>query len=347
MEEITTTTTEDGIFEASVSDVSEAGREAGSPPASSGVSNDAAAGNGSERNHKKVNVNRVVFIVSGLALPILSFLIFWLYVNFNTFILAFQKPSTYEWTLDNFVQFWDQLTRAGGTIGIALRNTLIYFAESVLLLFLNLIIAYFLYKKIFGYKVFRIIFYLPAIISAVVMTTVFAEFIKPHGPLGTIVGWFGGSMKPEGLLGQNATATWAIVAYNIWVGFTGMLLFHGALARIPYEIIEAAKLDGCGPIRECRSIIFPLVWPTFSTLLIFHLTGLFTASGPILLFTNGEFETTTISYWIFTQVYGTGAVGGSGNYGLVSAAGLCFTAVGLPIILLVRKLVEKIPVAEY
>ena len=87
-------------------------------------------------------------------------------------------------------------------------------------------------------------------------------------------------------------------------------------------------------------------------MLIFNLTGLFTASGPILLFTPEIYEATayktmTISYWIFTQVYGTGGLGGSGYYGVVSAAGICFTLVGVPIILLVRKLLDKIPVVEY
>ena len=85
-------------------------------------------------------------------------------MNFNSFLLAFQEPRTYEWTLNNFAQFWDELTREGGTIGIALGNTLIYFAVGIIMLFLNLVASYFLYKKIFMYKTFRIIFYLPAII---------------------------------------------------------------------------------------------------------------------------------------------------------------------------------------
>ncbi len=296
---------------------------------------------------RKINVNRTLFIVLGIALPILSFLIFWLGVNFSSFILAFRRSSTGEWTMDNFAQFWDELTRDGGQIGIAVRNTSIYFAKDLVMLFVNLLLAFFLYKKLFMYKAFRIVFYLPAIISGVVMTTVFAEFIKPQGPLGSIVKSLGGAIPEVGLLGQSSTATITIVIYCIWTGFTGMLMFHGSLARIPVEIIEAARLDGCGPFRECVSIVFPLIWPMFSSLFIFQMTGLFTAGGPILLFTQGKNETTTVSYWIFTQVYGSGAIGGTGTYGLVSAAGLCFTAVGLPIILLARHLVEKVPVVEY
>ncbi len=300
------------------------------------------------RRKKKWNVNRGVFIAVGVTLPILSFIIFWVSVNFNTLLLAFQKPQTGEWTMDNFRTFWDELTSENGDINIALRNTIIYFAEGILMLFVNLFVAYFLYKKIYMYKVFRIVFYLPAIVSAVVLTSIFSEFIKPQGPLGVILNSLGHPLPTEGLLGRTATATWTIIAYCIWTGFTGMLMFHGSLARIPVDVIEAAKLDGCGPFRELVSIIFPLIWPMFSTLLIFQMTTLFTASGPILLFDSlNQYQTQTVSYWIFRQVYGSGQAGGSGFYGVVSAAGLCFTIVGVPVILLVRKIIERIPAVEY
>lgn len=293
--------------------------------------------------------NRKIFIVSLLVLPILQWLVFWLYVNINSFMLAFQTPKTYEWTFSNFRQFWYELTSAGGTIGLAVTNTFIYFALNIVLMFLTLIVAYFFYKKIAGYKVFRIIFYFPAIISGVAMVTVFTAFISTNGPLGSILSAFGIQMLPEGLLHNSNTATPTIIAFCVWTGFTtNVLLFGGAFARIPVELIESARLDGCGPTRELFQITLPLIWPTMSTMLIFSLTGIFAASGPILLFdpSNG-YKTMTISYWIFSQVYGSGAVGGSGSYGLVSAAGLVFTLVGVPIILFVRWLVEKVPTVEY
>ena len=75
--------------------------------------------------------------------------------------------------------------------------------------------------------------------------------------------------------------------------------------------------------------------------------GIFSASGPVLLFTQGEYETTTISYWMFSQIYGGGGYGGASSYGLVSAMGLCLTIVAVPLTVFVRKLVEKIPAVEY
>lgn len=301
------------------------------------------------RMREKNSPGRKVFIVAMLAIPVLHWLVFWFYVNFSSFILAFQTPRTYEWTWSNFEQFWFELTAPGGAIGLAVINTLKYFALNIVLMVFNLIVAYFFYKEIAGYKVFRIIFYLPAIISGVAMVAVYTEFIKTSGPLGTIAEIFGITMRPEGLLNNSDTATTTILMYNVWTGFTtNVLLFSGALTRIPVELIESARLDGCGPVRELIKITIPLIWPTMSTMVIFALTGIFGASGPILLFDpDASYGTMTISFWIFKQVYGSGAIGGTGSYGLVSAAGLCFTLVGVPLIMFTRWLLNKIPVVEY
>jgi ABC-type sugar transport system permease subunit len=137
-----------------------------------------------------------------------------------------------------------------------------------------------------------------------------------------------------------------IVLYTIWTGFSAnILLFIGAMTRIPIEVFEAAKLEGCKPFKEFTSIVFPLIWPTISTMLILSFTGLFSSSGPILLFgaQSKVYETTTISYWIFKEVY----EGGLGGINAVSATGLCFTMVAVPLILFVRWLAEKVPDVEY
>lgn len=299
--------------------------------------------------HTAKKRKETLFLICMLALPVLQWLVFWLYVNFSSIMLAFQDQRTSEFTFTNFAMFWESLISPYGEIRIALKNTLIYFCTSLFVIMpIALVISYFLYKRVIFYKGFRVIFYLPAIISGVAMVAVFTNFIDPTGPLGTIVKLFGGEIPPEGLLGRPTTATWTIVAYCIWTGFCGnILLFSGAMARVPIDVLESAKLEGISPTRELLSIVFPLIWPTVSTQIIFVFTGLFTSSGPILLFTNGSNDTTTISFWIFSQVYGNGAVGGSGSYNLVSATGLCFTVVGVPIILFVRWLMEKIPAVEY
>lgn len=296
-------------------------------------------------NMKKSRKRELIFITLMLAVPVLNWLVFWLYVNSSTIFLAFQDARTGAFTFNNFVTFWDNLTMPGGEIGIALKNTIIYFLTSLFVIMpLSLFISYFLYKKIFMYKFFRVIFYLPAIISGVALVAVYSNFINPNGPLSYVFKLFGQKIPPEGLLARPETATWTIVGYCIWTGFSGyILLFSGGMARIPTEVLESAKLDGCGLLEELIQVILPMMWPTVSTQIILLFTGIFSASGPILLFTNGNAETTTISFWIFEQVYGDRL----SSYNIVSATGLVFTVLGVPIILLIRWLMEKINVVEY
>ena len=300
-----------------------------------------------EKKKKPINKSQVAFIICGLALPIISFLVFYVYVNFSSFVLAFQDNRTGEFTWNNFLGVIESMQDPRGTLSIALKNTLKYFLTNIGLMFANLIFSYFIYKKIFGWKFFRIVFYMPAIIPGLVLSACFAEFIKPTGPVGVIAEMIGKPLPIEGLLQNAKTATPVLIFFTVFTGFTQMLFYHGALARIPMEVIEAAKLDGCGPARECFQIVLPLIWPTFSTMLVLQMAGIFGASGPILYFTQGKFDTTTLAYWMFTEVYGNGTFGGTGTYGAVSAAGMIFTAIGLPIILFVKWLTEKIEVVEY
>ena len=105
--------------------------------------------------------------------------------------------------------------------------------------------------------------------------------------------------------------------------------------------------------QELRQIVLGVITsiPRVWWLILLSLTSFFSTSGPILLFApDGHAGTTTLSYWIFKQVYGSGefgTAGGTQNYGLVSAAGLVFTVIWVPVILFVRWLMEKVPTVEY
>lgn len=290
------------------------------------------------------------FIVALLIIPIINWLIFWLYINIDSILLAFQDARTGAFTFANFELFWDKLTNPiANEIGIALKNTLIYFSSTVLLVLpISFIIAFFFYKKITGHKIFRIIFYLPAIISGIALVAAYKEMVAPYGIISKFLASMGVKIPAGGLLYDNKTATTMIVIFSVMTSFTSnVLLFSGAMARVPTEVLESARLEGCSPFREAIEIIFPLIWPTFATQLIFTMTGIFTASGPIMLFDmRNNYETITISYWIYREVYGSG-LGGTGNYNLVSATGLVFTLIGFPIIMAVRALTDKIDPIEY
>lgn len=295
-----------------------------------------------DKNKRLGSKGAPFFVIALLIIPIVHWLVFWLGVNLNSILMAFQLPSG-EWSMEMLKYVFRELTSFDSGLSIALRNTLIYFTKDLLMLPFQLMIAYFLYKKLPGYRVFQVIFYLPLIISGVAFANVFSNFIMPSGPLGVLLKKMGVEMVPE-FLANSDWSTGTILFYTIWIGWGGnMLLLCGALARVPVEMLESARLDGIKPFQELIFMIFPLIWSTMSTLLILNMTGLFTASGPILLFTKGAYETSTIGYWIFDKIYFEGV----GAYNSVAATGLVFTLIGAPIILFVKWLIEKVPVVEY
>lgn len=291
-------------------------------------------------------VQKYIFLAVILIVPIINWVLFWLVVNVQSILLAFQDSRTGAFTWWNFQYFWQELTVEGGEIGLAIENTLKYFFSNLCVVIpLSMVIAFFLYKKIAFYRGFTVIFYLPAIISSVAMVQIYMQVLSSNGPIAQILGEWN-PIPPESLFARPETATTMIVIYTIWTGFSSnILLFIGAMTRIPIEVFEAAKLEGCKPLKEFTSLVFPLIWPTISTMLILSFTGLFSSSGPILLFgaNSAAYETTTISYWIFKEVY----EGGLGGINAVSATGLCFTVVAVPLILFVRWVAEKVPEVEY
>ncbi len=295
------------------------------------------------------NKMSTIFLWVMLALPVLNWIVFWFIVNCTSIVIAFQDVKG-AFSFINFKLFWTDLTSPSGELLMALGNTLKYFVVADFIVFpITICCCYFFFKKIGGYKAFRIIFYLPAIISPVVMTSVYSTMIANSGPVGYLLLKLGANLPAAGLLGSPETATNTIIIYTMWTGVcTKMLIISGSMARIPIEVLESAKLDGVSIGGELIYMIIPLMWPTISTLVIMSLTGLLTASGPILLFSSQPYnlKTITLSYWIFDKVYAGGSVG-VGKYGLVAATGLIFTIVLIPIVYGARWLVEKVPSVEY
>ena len=99
--------------------------------------------------HTAKKRKEAIFLFCMLALPVIQWLVFWLYVNFSSIMLAFKDQRTGDFTFTNFINFWDSLTSPLGEINLALRNTLIYFCTSLFVIMPTaLLISYFLYKRV-------------------------------------------------------------------------------------------------------------------------------------------------------------------------------------------------------
>ncbi len=292
---------------------------------------------------------RTLFIICILAIPILNWLVFWLYVNISSIFLAFQEldpaTGTQEWAKwKNFTKLWEEITGDGDLL-LSLQNTGRYFLSSLLITMpLSLFISYFLSKKIWGYQFYRVVFYLPCIIMPVVLTSVYDKMLDPRGPIAKIFEKLSISYPLEGPLYKEDSVmpTVMIIVYTILTGFGGdMLIFSGAMSRIPTEVYESARLDGCGPIREVFTIVMPLIWSTISTKIVLLMSGIFAASGPIMLLVTENYKTTTVAFWIYNIVQK------GRDVNLVATAGLCFTLIIIPIIFGVRALMDKFGNVEY
>ena len=292
---------------------------------------------------EKKKLKDTLFVYGLLAIPLIEFFSIYVYTNIDSFFLAFKLNGEFS-GLVNFQMLWNEIRSPGSDLLIAIRNTFIYFGATFLLFLWSIFLSYFFYKRISGYRFFRFVLYMPAIISPVVFVTLFKNLTSVNGALDLLISNFNPDFEMPELLARSDTATWTMVVYVLWMGWTkNMLYLGGSLARVPLEVLESARLDGAGPWTELTKILIPLLLPTLSTLLLLDVVGILSSSGPILLFTKGAYETTTISYWMFTLVYATG----ENQYAKASAAGLCLTAIMFPIVYTMRWLIGKIDSVEY
>lgn len=272
-----------------------------------------------------------LFIIGMLAIPAIHFIVFWLWINIDSVLLAFQNNigewvgwTNIEWVFTSFtdnpyLDMWE-----------ATRNTLIFFVWNVLVeMPIAVVLAYVFFKKLPGNKFFTICLYLPSIITPTVMTTVFKSFVGSDGPIALLYAAF--DKKWVYPVTQDGSALISILAYQLWTGYgLNIILFRSAMNRIPREIFESAALDGITMKKELTKIIVPLIWPMLVTMIILAVANMFGSQGPILLFTNGDYGTMTIGHAMYLQYK---------DYGMVTRAaaiGLIFTLIGIPLVFLTR-----------
>ena len=293
---------------------------------------------------KSMRRSMALFAWAVMSVQVLLFAVFYVYQNFSSILLAFRDAGTGAFTLDNFKFILTEIVASGGnsTLFIALRNTVLFFLLGLVLMIPNIIIACALYKKIWGYKIFQIIFFLPSIIGAMVWAAAYKNFIAPDGPLFALLTNWGLVKEVPEILYDSRYALQGVMGMSIWLGLPGgMLLYCGTLARIPKSVIEAGHLDGITFFKEVWYLLVPLIWPLISTNLIFAFIGFFNSSGNVLLLTEGRFNTTTFSYWIYEQV----VIGD--KYNIPSALGLIMTVLTLPFAWAGHRLSRMVETVEF
>ena len=281
----------------------------------------------------------LIFVLLLLLFPVTQFAVFYIGTNVNSWLMAFQisRPGgKFEWSLLNFELFFLDLFDPITETRFMIWNTVkVFLVADFVTLPLSVVFSYFLSSKLKGSSFFRVVFFMPSIISAVAMTMIFKYFIEVGGPIDKIFQLFG--LKYPLLLGDKKYAFSTILFYNVWSGLGySILLLSGAIGRIPRELMESSEIDGAGYMRTFISITVPLVWPTISMLFVLNVATMFGYMGPVLLLTNGGNQTSTLAFFIYKGV----KVSNSYNYS--AAVGFLMTVVGAPLVFGVKALLGKV-----
>lgn len=291
---------------------------------------------------KPVNKIRVLFILSCIVLPILNFLVFYVYVNLSSFTMAFTDRNG-AFSLDNFVRLYKEITEPDSPLQIALKNTMLTFGITMIMFPFQVLVSYFIYKKIPLAGVYRFLFFIPTVIFSVAISTIFSRMMAPNGAIAEFIQKLLNLDYPPELLADSTYANIVVIAHLVWLSFPGdLIIWGGTFARIPQDVLEAGSIDGTTWWTEFTKITVPMVWPTVALQMVLKFCGIFGASGAVFLLTKGDYGTMTLSSWMYLQLYNqSGNIYTSNVYNYLSAVGLVMTVIAVAISLVVRKITDK------
>lgn len=177
----------------------------------------------------------------------------------------------------------------------ALKHNGIWFCCTMLIQnSLGLLFGYVLSRKIAGHGAFKRIFFIPVLFSIVAVGFLWGMYLKSDGLVNSFLNLLDLSSFRRAWLGDENTATFAIIATNIWrwVGFPS-LVFLAAIDSIDQSCIEAAYIDGVSEMGLFWKIIFPLIIPSVTVITVLTVIG---------------------SLNVFEQIYTMTDLGGGPNY---------------------------------
>ncbi|ALS29853.1 ABC transporter permease [Paenibacillus sp. 32O-W] len=203
--------------------------------------------------------------VLGLLLFMLGPIVFSAYISFTDYDIL----STPEWVgLQNYAElfrdpfFW-----------LSLKITFIYAIVSVPLgLIVALLLAMLLNQSLKGIYLFRVIYYLPAVISGVAVALLWKWIFNPEfGLLNWFLGLFG--IKGPMWIFSEDWALPSIIIMSLWSVGGSMLIYLAGLQGIPTELYEAAEIDGANRFRRFLNVTLPMLSPVIFFNLVMGIIG--------------------------------------------------------------------------
>ena len=295
--------------------------------------------------NKKLNRRDLIFYSSLIAWPVIQFLIFYIGVNLNSFALSFQRydvtTSVYHFAWDdlfvNFKKVFANFSDYAMFSSMAVNSLIAWVARLVFGMTLGVFVAFYIYKNCTCSKFFKVMIMMPSFISSLIFIAIFKVIVDNGIP--TLIEDLYGIRRP-GLIARSDTTFVTVLVYGLWFGAGGsMLIYLNAMESIPVSVTEAAKLDGCGYVRELFTITVPLIWKTFMVFFTVSIAGYFTNSMGLYAFLGKTADSTvsTFGYYLYVSTLEASY----SDYTYLSAMGLLFTAIALPITMIIRHLMFK------
>lgn len=239
----------------------------------------------SKKRHMKADLIGWAFVAPQL----LFFAVFTIYPIFSGFALSLYRSTAVENTfvgLENYINLFKDPVFIKSVLNTLFLVVVITVGD----LLLGLIISLAIFDKKNGYVSFiRSTFYLPVIVSTVVMAMVWKFLLNPANGL---VNYYltQSTGKTVNLLGNPNTVLWVIAFVTIVASVgTSIIMYVANMNGISTEMLEAAKVDGASKLKTCIKIIVPLVKPTtlylsvttvISILKLFVIIQLLSDGGP-------------------------------------------------------------------
>jgi raffinose/stachyose/melibiose transport system permease protein len=239
------------------------------------------------RRHLQRTLTAYAFV--GPALLVLAAFI--VYPAVYSFLLSFHEWNgfTPDWGdfvgLENYVALMrDEIFWKAGVnsiLFVAVRTPLEVGIAFGLALLLN--------QNIPGRSFLRTMFFVPVVMSLIVVTILFQRILEPNaGLLNTFLrsAGLGGWAYPW--LGDTSTALWAVIFVSVWknVGFSLVILLAG-LQGLPQEVLEAAKCDGANRRQMTLQVVTPLMKPILGIAVVLSIIGGLKVFDLVFIMTRG------------------------------------------------------------
>ena len=220
------------------------------------------------------NKGRSRFIVLCVAPAVILFVIFMIIPTLNVFRMSLFERGAYS-PDETFVGFANFKSLVNDSNFIrAMQNTILLIVVVTMVTFaLALVFAGILTREnIKGKELLRVIFYIPNILSIVVISGIFSAIYKPeNGMLNSLLSMISGHEVSTLWKGEDLVMLSLIIAM-VWqaIGYY-MVMYMASMAAVPQSLYESAGLDGAGRLTQFFQITIPLIWTNIRTTLTFFI----------------------------------------------------------------------------